>query len=176
LFEKVNELATTDGLTGLNNRRSFFELAENEFDRFKRYKYPLSAFMIDIDHFKKVNDTYGHAIGDKVLVHLAQKLRDLLRNADIIGRYGGEEFVVLLPESNLEASTKVAERIRKTIEAETIKTDKFGDISITISIGVSNFTSKAEDLASVIDNADKALYEAKKDGRNRVVAKKIEEN
>ena len=174
LFERVNELATTDGLTGLNNRRNFFELAENEFERFKRYKYPLFVFMIDIDFFKKVNDTYGHAIGDKVLVHLAQKLLYALRTGDIIGRYGGEEFIVLLPESNLEAATNVAERIRKTIEAETIKTDKFGDISITISIGLSNFTSEVQDLATVIDNADKALYEAKKNGRNRVIVKKLE--
>ncbi|MDR0842474.1 MAG: diguanylate cyclase [Acidobacteriota bacterium] len=171
LFEKINAMATTDGLTGLNNRRRFFELAESEFVRYKRYGAPLSVFMMDIDHFKKVNDTYGHAVGDKVLAHLSRRLKTLVRESDIVGRYGGEEFAVMLPETPIETAAAVAERIRADIENAAVATEEFGHIKYTLSIGVSMFTKEDKSVAMVFDAADKCLYEAKETGRNKVVVK-----
>jgi diguanylate cyclase (GGDEF)-like protein len=171
LFEKINAMATMDGLTGLNNRRYFFDLAEREFVRCKRYGSPFSVFMIDIDHFKKINDSYGHAVGDMVLVHLARRLKVLVRESDIIGRYGGEEFAVFLPETTLEIAAVVAERIRREIENGAVHTEKSGDIRFTLSIGVGAFTEEARNVAEIFETADRGLYEAKEAGRNRVVVK-----
>jgi diguanylate cyclase (GGDEF)-like protein len=171
LFERINAMATTDGLTGLNNRRHFFELADREFVRYKRYGAPLSVFMIDIDHFKRINDTYGHAVGDRVLMHLAEKLTGLVRDSDIAGRYGGEEFAVILPETKLETAAGIAERVRKAIENDAARAEEFGDIKYTLSIGVSMFTRDVQTVAEVFEAADKGLYEAKSLGRNRVVVK-----
>ncbi|MDR3210862.1 MAG: diguanylate cyclase [Planctomycetota bacterium] len=171
LFAKINAMATTDGLTGLNNRRHFFELAEKEFTKFKRNGNPLSVCMIDIDHFKSINDNYGHAIGDLVLQQLAVKLTGLLREYDIVGRYGGEEFAIILPETPLEVAASIAERIRVAIETMAVTTAEFGDIKFTLSIGVSMFTAEAKAAAAVFAVADKGLYEAKETGRNKVVVK-----
>jgi diguanylate cyclase (GGDEF)-like protein len=171
LFEKINAMATTDGLTGLNNRRHFFDLAEREFVRDKRYGSPFSVFMIDIDHFKKINDSYGHAVGDMVLAHLAQRLKVLVRESDIVGRYGGEEFAVFLPETALKIAAAVAERIRREIENDAVHTEQSGDIGFTLSIGVSAFTEGVKNVAEIFETADKGLYEAKKAGRNRVMVK-----
>jgi diguanylate cyclase (GGDEF)-like protein len=172
LFERINAMATTDGLTGLYNRRHFFELTDREFVRCKRYGAPLSVFMIDIDHFKRINDAHGHAAGDRVLTHLAKKLKTLVRDSDIVGRYGGEEFAVLLPETKLETAVKIAERIRKVVENEAAPTDgESGDIKYTLSIGVSAFTQEVRTVAAMFAAADKGLYEAKTLSRNRVVSK-----
>jgi diguanylate cyclase (GGDEF)-like protein len=173
LFERINTMATTDGLTGLNNRRHFFELADREFVRYKRYGAPLSVFMIDIDHFKRINDVYGHATGDQVLRHLARKLMELVRNSDVVGRYGGEEFVAILPETRLETAAEIAERVRETIENDAVHTEA-GDIKYTLSIGVGAFTQDVQTVDAVLDAADKGLYEAKAAGRNRVVVRTTE--
>jgi diguanylate cyclase (GGDEF)-like protein len=174
LFERINAMATTDGLTGLNNRRHFFELVNQEFVRYKRYGAPLSVFMMDIDHFKRINDAYGHAIGDRVLRHLAARLTELVRDSDIAGRYGGEEFAVILPETPLEIAATIAERVRKAIENDAVHTPEFGDIKYTLSIGVSMFAQNLPTVDTVFEAADKGLYEAKATGRNRVVVKEIE--
>ncbi|MDR2390120.1 MAG: diguanylate cyclase [Planctomycetota bacterium] len=175
LFAKINAMAITDGLTGLNNRRHFFDLVEREFTKYRRYSHPLSVCMMDIDHFKKINDTYGHATGDKVLQHLAGKLTGLVREYDVIGRYGGEEFVVLLPETGLEGASIIAERIREAIENSVVGTEEFGDIRYTLSIGVSTFSKAVKKAGVVFEAADQGLYEAKMMGRNRVVAQEIKE-
>ena len=173
MFTKINLMATTDGLTGLYNRRHFFELAEIEFTKYRRYGDSLSVCMMDIDHFKKINDSYGHAVGDEVLRHLGKNLTELLRNYDIVGRYGGEEFVVLFPGTSLETAAKIAERIRVAIENAAVETEEFGNIQYTLSIGVSNFTKEITDMTTVFGEADKGLYEAKNLGRNKVVVKEI---
>jgi diguanylate cyclase (GGDEF)-like protein len=173
--ELYRQLAITDPLTGIFNRRHFYQLAESELQRSCRYCHPSAVLMIDIDYFKRVNDTYGHAIGDQVLQALAGLVREALRSLDIFARYGGEEFIVLLPETDLRAVRPIAERLCRKI-AETPLPIEPNPINITISVGVSAFdppaksfpSSKTATLDQLIDLADKALYKAKKAGRNRV--------
>ncbi len=167
LFAEVQRLAVTDALTGLRNRRSFFELAEREFDRAHRYNRPLVALMLDIDHFKRVNDTYGHAVGDEVLHAVAQYCQQNIREIDILGRYGGEEFAVILPETELPVAYQVAERLRESIALYRIPVTG-GVLSVTASLGLSQATEATETLAEVIGRADAALYAAKQAGRNQV--------
>ena len=166
--EKLRELATTDGLTNLNNRRRFMELAEQEFIRSKRYAHSLAMFMMDIDHFKRVNDTYGHDVGDEVLRALSVTASNALRDADILGRLGGEEFGVLLPETKAEAALEVAERIRIAVEKTPIPTSA-GDLNITISIGLAIMDREQDTVDTLLKKADVALYNAKENGRNRAV-------
>ena len=168
LFGRVEQLAITDGLTGLYNRRHFLELAEHEFQRARRYRRPLAAIMFDIDHFKHVNDTYSHAVGDQVLQALATHCRDSLREIDFIGRYGGEEFAVLLPETDILAAKAVAERLRRCMAENPVHTDQ-GPITVTISLGVATITDDCPDLAKLLDRTDVALYAAKSSGRNRIM-------
>ncbi len=168
LFGEVERLATTDGLTEVSNRRYFFELAEREWNRTRRYDHPLSAMMLDIDHFKRVNDTYGHAIGDVVLRTVAQICRTSLRDTDFLGRYGGEEFAILLPDTELSAAHITAERLSHSIAATYIATEK-GALSVTVSIGIASVTEATPSVASLLDRADRGLYIAKETGRNRVV-------
>jgi diguanylate cyclase (GGDEF)-like protein len=167
LHSEVQKQAITDTLTGLYNRRGFFELSQREIDRVRRFGHPLSAIMLDIDHFKLVNDTYTHAVGDEVLRLLAERLRNSLREVDILGRYGGEEFVILLPETDLFGACTIAERLRKSVE-ETGLTTSTGPISITVSLGVTRATPSTTDLSELLNQADIALYAAKQAGRNRV--------
>ena len=167
LFENVQELAETDDLTQTNNRRQLFALGKREFDRSKRYVQPLSVIMLDIDNFKKVNDNYGHAIGDVVLQNLAQFCMRNIREVDILGRYGGEEFVIVIPNTDFIQGYELAERLCHFVEHNPIST-KVGQIPITISIGVAEITSDTPNLAALIDQADTAMYNAKKDGKNRV--------
>lgn len=169
LIKELENLATTDGLTRLYNRRHFMERAESEFERSRRYQRELSAFLLDADHFKTVNDTHGHEVGDRVLRVLASACRQSLRQLDVIGRYGGEEFVVLLPETSAALAYEAAERLRHEIEQLRIPTQS-EDIRVTVSIGVATATSVAESVAALINEADRALYEAKRAGRNCVVA------
>ncbi|HYF62033.1 MAG TPA: diguanylate cyclase, partial [Herpetosiphonaceae bacterium] len=168
LFGEVQRLAVTDGLTEVNNRRHFFELADREWLRTRRYDHPLSAMMLDVDHFKRVNDTYGHATGDSVLRTVAQLCRASLRDTDFLGRYGGEEFAIMLPDTDLSAAHATAERLRELIAATPIHTDK-GDLQITVSIGVASITVDMPSVATLLDRADRGLYIAKETGRNRVV-------
>lgn len=165
---KLQSLATVDELTNLLNRRAFYERARNEIDRYKRFKHPFTIFMIDIDYFKKVNDKYGHDIGDVVLKQLSNNLKCQLRATDCIARYGGEEIIVMLIDSMPESAIEIAERMRHTVSEMTFKAD--GEVfKITISIGLASMEETVEELEVLIKQADIALYSAKTQGRNRVV-------
>jgi diguanylate cyclase (GGDEF)-like protein len=166
-LEEVQRLAITDSLTGLYNRRHFFELAEHELQRARRYRRSLSAIMLDIDHFKQVNDTYGHAVGDHVLKEVADSCRQAMRKEEVLGRYGGEEFVIMMPESNLVATCQVAERLRQSIAQKTIDTE-VGPVMVTVSLGVITLDDECSTLETLLAGADQALYWAKRSGRNRV--------
>jgi diguanylate cyclase (GGDEF)-like protein/PAS domain S-box-containing protein len=165
--KRLIEIATTDFLTGLYNRRHFFELSRLEFERSRRNGSPLAMLMIDIDYFKNINDTYGHQAGDAVLESLAGFGKACIRSVDVFGRIGGEEFAMLLPETILENGIAVAERLRDGIERMQIDVD--GVIaSITVSIGVACAVAGLPDFDEVSARSDCALYKAKCDGRNRV--------
>lgn len=163
----LEDMANIDVLTEIFNRRKFDEILHYEFTRSLRSQHIFSILMLDIDHFKVVNDTYGHDVGDVVLKELVSVLRPIVRDSDTFARLGGEEFVILLPETLLEDAIAYAERIRKNVEEHNIKTEH-KDISITLSIGVARFSSDEEDPYATLKNADKALYKAKNGGRNRV--------
>lgn len=169
LLKEIQWLAITDPLTGLYNRRGLFELAEREVERYRRFGRPFCVYMLDIDLFKQINDTYGHAAGDQVLVGLTNRLKQRIRDVDIIGRYGGEEIVVVLPETQLSQALRAAERARNHIMKDPINTDR-GDIAVTVSIGVAEIDTQVADLAALVDRADSAMYAAKQAGRNRVMA------
>ncbi len=176
-LEKANKeiqlLSRTDSLTGCYNRGHLNELLPREINRALRYKHPLALAMCDIDHFKQVNDTYGHQCGDEVLKILVQSITDLIRaDTDWLARYGGEEFMLVLPETSLENACGLAERLRKHIAQKTIETEE-DKVSITASFGVTGFDvstrSSSITAEALINTADKYLYEAKKQGRNKVV-------
>lgn len=165
---ELARLARTDVLTGVTNRRHFFELAEVEVQRTQRYQHPLTVVLFDIDHFKRVNDTFGHHAGDYILKNFARETQTLLRTSDVFARYGGEEFIALLIETSPEAALETAERICREVEA--LRIDFEGTlIPITTSIGIA-FAENNSDikLEKLIDMADKALYQSKQNGRNRV--------
>lgn len=168
LLEDAQKKAETDSLTGLANHRHFFDLASIEFTRAIRYHHPLTALMFDIDHFKEVNDTYGHSFGDKVLVSIAKLCMQLFRSIDIVGRYGGEEFAVLLPETHLGTATEVAERLRRAVAALIISYENT-NISVTISTGIASQKRGCLSVNELVAQADEALYSAKNAGRNKIV-------
>ena len=164
---ELEKLATTDYLTGINNNRHFFEMSEDEINRARRFEHPLSVIMFDIDHFKKVNDNYGHAIGDKVLTKVADICRNNLRSVDVLGRLGGEEFGILLPNTSKENALTVAESLREKIES--IKIENLEDgFRITASFGVSELIDQDKQIKPALIRADEALYKAKENGRNSV--------
>ncbi|MDX1589271.1 MAG: GGDEF domain-containing protein [Oleiphilaceae bacterium] len=166
---KLEQLAQTDELTGCANRRYFFSRGNLEFEKARRYNWPLSVIAIDIDHFKSVNDSHGHASGDRVLEAFAALLRRNLREIDLPARIGGEEFLVLLPGTDGEGALLLAERLREETENSPVTTDK-GPITVQASFGVADLASAGTlDFDSFISGADSALYQAKKQGRNRVV-------
>ncbi|NMC12051.1 MAG: diguanylate cyclase [Chloroflexi bacterium] len=167
LFIKVNELATHDGLTGLNNRRHLFYLAANEVQRALRYQTPLSLLIIDIDHFKQVNDTFGHQVGDVTLQKVAQVFQTMVRDIDISGRYGGDEFCLLMPETNASFALKAAERILELVNDIEINTDQ-GIQHITASIGVATLGEHDISFDELLQHADEALYSAKQNGRCQI--------
>jgi GGDEF domain-containing protein len=188
LYREVQALATTDELTGVHNRRSLLELSNRELRRSQRYERPLSVLMLDVDHFKQVNDTWGHAAGDIVLRGIAQHCMEQLRSTDALGRYaqkdedggnligrlGGEEFAILLPETNLDQALFVAERIRSAVERMLFKVPDAHGVSdsallhVTVSIGVASLNPEMAAMTDLLNQADKALYTAKQTGRNRV--------
>ena len=170
VYSKVLQYATLDALTNLNNRRQFEVRLKQEIATTKRQNNPLCAMMIDIDFFKKVNDTYGHASGDAVLRTVALIIKEHLRESDIPSRYGGEEFAVLLPYTHISEAKIVGERLRKAVENTEIPIDK-KTINVTISMGLAEFDTK-ETGEELFERADKALYEAKESGRNRVCISK----
>lgn len=160
--------ATKDPLTKCYNRRQFEELAKNEIQRSRRYNHPFCLFMIDADHFKNVNDTHGHAVGDLVLQALADCCRRTLRESDIVARFGGEEFVILLPEASIENAFRVAERLRIKISKLVVKNEQNQDVQFTVSIGLVSSTV-TDDIPEMLKMADESLYVAKENGRNQVV-------
>ncbi|MEJ2758193.1 MAG: diguanylate cyclase [Anaerolineales bacterium] len=167
---KLEELSQKDPLTGLFNRRHFFELAEREFTRSRRYSRPVSMIMIDLDHFKTVNDTHGHLVGDEILAQLAHRITENSREVDIVGRYGGEEFIILLPETTLDDAMILAKRIWNSLTHRPINTSSLM-LPIEVSMGVSSCNCKKDlSLYELIDQADQALYRAKDLGRNRIEA------
>ncbi|MDI6770195.1 MAG: GAF domain-containing protein [Anaerolineales bacterium] len=167
LFAEVQNLALTDPLTGLYNRRGLFELGRLEFARARRFGRPFASMMLDIDHFKRVNDNHGHPIGDVVLKALAIRFLGSVREIDLVGRYGGEEFVFLLPETTLDKTREIAERLRKTIAQTPIPTEA-GELNVTISAGLAMYDENTADLETLIARADQAMYVAKHKGRNRI--------
>ncbi|MEK7787822.1 MAG: GGDEF domain-containing protein, partial [Chloroflexota bacterium] len=169
LFSEVQRLAVIDSLTGIYNRRQFFTLAAREFERSRRYHEPLSAIMLDIDHFKRVNDTYGHAAGDQVLRVIAVECCGRMREADLLARYGGEEFAILMPVTDRQSALAGAERLRHHIARLSIQSDS-ELLTITISIGVATLDETCKDVETLVNRADHALYAAKRAGRNQVKA------
>jgi diguanylate cyclase (GGDEF)-like protein len=161
--EQIHHLATTDSLTGIANRREFTAILEREVARVKRYGKPLSLTMYDLDYFKRVNDTFGHAVGDYVLQAVTRLVKEIIRSADVVARWGGEEFMVLMPETDLQAARIASEKLRLAIAGHYF--DTVGNL--TASFGVAAFEPQ-DDLNSLLKRADDALYEAKDKGRNRV--------
>jgi diguanylate cyclase (GGDEF)-like protein len=160
-------LARTDPLTGITNRRHFYELAEAEFARARRYQRPLAIMMFDIDHFKQINDTYGHLVGDEAIKFVAAECQRHLRTTDILARYGGEEFICLLDEGNQADACRIAERVRHVIAESRLNVDQ-QTIQMTISIGIASLHNREMTLSDLINQADQALYASKSNGRNQV--------
>ena len=174
LYEQTKQLAVTDGLTGISNRPNMEQALQNEFERSMRYGAPLSVVLLDVDHFKGVNDTYGHQKGDEILVAIASLLKKVCRTNDIAARYGGEEFLMILPQSNAQGAFKIAERVRE----EMMKMNFTGNetnFSVTTSCGVAeldrDFIKNTDQLIAM---ADQALYEAKTGGRNKTIIGSVE--
>jgi len=167
LYKKLSQLATTDGMTGLVNHRHFQELLKNELTRGTRYGYAVAMLMLDIDHFKIFNDTYGHQVGDEVLKIVAKTMKANVRTTDIVARYGGEEMTVILPHTTLDGGGSVAEKIRQAIEDLELPVEG-KTVKITVSIGVAAFPDCATEQSELIKQADDAMYEAKENGRNQV--------
>ncbi|MCK4866051.1 MAG: diguanylate cyclase [Gammaproteobacteria bacterium] len=164
--EEAEKLASIDMLTGINNRRAFTELAKNQVEYCKRHEYPVSAIILDADHFKNINDTYGHASGDAALQNLSNILQNLTRASDVIGRIGGEEFAVLLTSTNVKDAMLVAEKLKNWIADNPVHIDD-EYFSMTVSIGVAS--DDKYNLELLLNNADKAMYKAKRAGRNQVI-------
>jgi diguanylate cyclase (GGDEF)-like protein len=168
VLAQADEISHTDALTFLPNRKRIIADLQREVMFSDRYGTPLSISMVDIDHFKNVNDTYGHVAGDEVLRKLAMELRDHIRHPDTVGRYGGEEFLVVLPHSTIKAATEQAERLCRHIQSIVIQSGTH-EITLTISIGVAQYKIHKEDWQSFLSRADNALYQAKNGGRNQWV-------
>lgn len=168
LYMKTRELSVRDELTGIYNRRHFQQVLQMEWKRATRFKRPLSLLMIDIDHFKEFNDSFGHPHGDKVLKLIATLLSKNLREVDTIARFGGEEFVVLLPDTDRDGAMVVGEKLRRLVEIERFDEGGRQIMPLTVSVGIAVFPEDAKEMDDLIDHADIALYEAKDGGRNRV--------
>lgn len=164
---ELRQLAATDPLTGALNRRHFFEACEREFDRAKRYHHRTVLLMVDIDCFKNINDTYGHLAGDEALMCFATTCRDILRSQDTLGRIGGDEFAILIPETDKAGGYRVAERLRARTSSLSISNEKYA-FQFTISIGGTMCAPAYDDVQTSLDHADQALYEAKLASRNQV--------
>jgi diguanylate cyclase (GGDEF)-like protein len=168
LHTEIEKLATTDGLTGLYNHRRFQEILLEEFKRLNRHSAPVSLLLTDIDYFKKVNDTYGHPVGDLVLKGVSKIIREEIRDMDVPARYGGEEFAVILPGTDAEGGKNIAERLRKAVMEKTFSSDG-KSLKVTISIGIATAPVDAKSREELIEKTDQALYHAKHNGRNQSV-------
>jgi len=163
------EQTMKDALTALPNRAYLFKTLDDELARARRYRRNLSVVMLDIDHFKTINDTYGHIFGDKVLARLAGTLREEIRRQDVLGRYGGEEFLIILPETTKDKAAGLMERCRKKISAMSYtRNTEAPPVSVTISIGITELTGDDNTIENLLARADRAMYQAKQEGRNRV--------
>ncbi len=167
LYQHVQELATLDSLTHVFTRRYWFQRCKEEMERSRKFKYNLTCFMIDVDKFKDINDTYGHLVGDAVLLAVVKVVKENIRQVDLLGKYGGEEFCVILTETEAQPAIFVAERIRKALQ-DTVIQAYDENLKVTISIGIAGFPDDSADLTGLVDKADQALYRAKETGRNRV--------
>ena len=167
--EKLQRQAITDELTGIYNRRHFMYRAEEEVQRMRRYGGAGSLLMLDLDSFKRVNDVFGHPVGDTVLQSVTEICQQMLRCNDVFGRIGGEEFAILLMETDVEQAKLVAERVRKSIEEAVFFAKADQAITLSVSIGVTQYNSLDDTLLQLLSRADNALYAAKNGGRNRVV-------
>jgi diguanylate cyclase (GGDEF)-like protein len=168
LFEQMERMATTDGLTGLVNHRTFQTRFDEALASAKRYGRKMSVILTDVDHFKSVNDTYGHPMGDQVLKGVARILRECARDTDIVARYGGEEFALIMPEADTKNAHVVAERIRDRVMKEVFQTEQ-GPLKITLSLGIATYPDVGSDKQTLIDLSDQCLYFAKRHGRNQSV-------
>lgn len=167
LYQKLQELAITDALTGVFTRRHYLERLKEEIEYSSRFNYQFAVLMLDVDHFKEYNDHYGHLVGDALLREISKIIKDSLRQIDLVGRYGGEEFSIILTQTERGGAHYAAERIRQSIEEKTVCVyDE--ELKLTVSIGMAFFPDDARDPAALIEKADIALYEAKTSGRNKV--------
>lgn len=174
LYEQAYYSAITDGLTGIYNQKYFREQLEFQLEKAKEYGFKMSLIMIDIDHFKKFNDSYGHQIGDKVLKEVSMVIQDCVNSDNLVARYGGEEFVVILPDTATDTAVKAGEKIRAAIEKHIVKTSEYPKLKVTVSLGIATFPDHIKNMrrmvVELIDIADENLYSAKNTGRNRVCA------
>jgi diguanylate cyclase (GGDEF)-like protein len=166
LFSQVRQMATVDGLTGLYNRNHFFVEADRHLRIARRHRQQIAAVMVDIDQFKRINDTYGHPVGDEVIRLVAGRLRDAVRDSDVLGRYGGEEFALVTPHAGTSAA-ELAERLRQAVSSDPVPTAA-GPLPVTISVGLAHPSGGEQDLRQLLSRADEALYQAKQTGRDRV--------
>ncbi|HEY5220233.1 MAG TPA: GGDEF domain-containing protein, partial [Gemmatimonadaceae bacterium] len=172
-IDAVTKRASTDGLTGLVNRRAFDEHLKRLLNETERFGQPLALLLADIDHFKKINDTWGHEAGDEVLRRVARKLTEGVRTVDVCARYGGEEIAILLPQTALAGATDLADRLRHAVGATPVKF-KGEEIAVTVSLGVASYPDSVRQRDGLFRAADRALYEAKRAGRNCVKAVAVE--
>lgn len=174
--KELQALATCDGLTGLYNHRFFYKKFQEELERARRFNHTVSLLMLDIDHFKSVNDTYGHQAGDAILRGLSELLKDRIRAVDWVCRYGGEEIMIILPETDILGTEQTAEELRIMIEKNPFDIGNGQHINITVSIGIANYPLDAQEVSLLVSAVDKALYKAKEDGRNRVCIYSLTKN
>ncbi|RKE23742.1 diguanylate cyclase (GGDEF)-like protein [Paraburkholderia sp. BL23I1N1] len=168
--EKLEHMAATDPLTGVANRRQFIQSVEAEIARAKRHGAPFSLLALDLDHFKSINDSYGHQAGDQVLQRFVRKCMEAIRPYDGVARVGGEEFMVLLPQAALDTARTIGERLRASVAGEPFDTGTSGSVAVTVSVGVSEFGRDGQTIDALLRTADERLYRAKHQGRNCVVA------
>jgi diguanylate cyclase (GGDEF)-like protein len=169
--ERLNDLAMTDPLTRVLNRRAFFAKFQEEIERSSRYRHPIAVVMIDVDHFKTFNDMEGHLHGDEALRKLAGIFNGNLRKTDVLGRYGGEEFAIVMPETRLANASEICQRLRTAVETASFQGQR-GSAYLTISLGIASYPEHGQSPEALMQAADEALYEAKDAGRNRVVVRR----
>ena len=167
--DKIKQVSDTDELTGLYNMRAFSTMLQRSFKQAVRYGHPLSVVMIDSDNLKQINDAHGHDAGNRLLQHLVRCIREQLRGSDVMARFGGDEFILLLPETNNKGALEMSERIRKAVELSRFSVRE-GDTIVTASLGVASYPEDGGNLDVILEKADKAMYRAKQKGRNRVVS------
>ena len=173
---KIKRVSETDDLTGVYNMRAFSAILKRNLQQSIRHTHPLSIIMVDADNLKSVNDSFGHDAGDKLLKHLISKFTDELRQSDVLARYGGDEFTVLLPETGLSGAIEVAERMRKSVELSSFDVRGKLDLTTTISVGIASFPEHGSNGDLILEKADKALYRAKRDGRNLIAIYELEKD